>query len=141
MIHLQKKYVEKRHSDTGKIVNCSLCFGLLLSLSTHFRQNKDKFIKINLPARGDIGTAGFGAALEQSLPILLGGFNPDGLGRDEGRVASDFLTDAVVLVTDAASEDTDDSGAGGASSSSSLVSCISLIFLSLSHFKTLHTFC
>lgn len=63
-----------------------------------------------------MGTAGFGAALEQSRPILLGGFNPDGLGSDEGLIASDFLTDAVVLVTEAASDDADD-GAGGTSAS------------------------
>lgn len=31
-----------------------------------------------------MGTAGLGAALEHSLPILLGGFRPDGLGRDDG---------------------------------------------------------
>lgn len=79
-----------------------------------------------------MGTAGFGAALAQSLPILLGGFSPDGLGSDEGLMASDFFTDAVVLVTDAASDDADDAGAG-ASVSSRFDSCVSLIF---NHFLT-----
>lgn len=46
---------------------------------------------MNSPVLGDIGTAGFGAELEHSLPILVGGFSPDGLGRDEGLVTAGFV--------------------------------------------------
>lgn len=38
----------------------------------------------NSPVLGEMGTAGFGAALEHSLPILVGGFRPEGFGRDDG---------------------------------------------------------
>lgn len=31
-----------------------------------------------------MGTAGFGAELEHSRPIFVGGFRPDGFGSDEG---------------------------------------------------------
>lgn len=38
----------------------------------------------NSPVLGEMGTAGLGAELEHSLPILVGGFRPDGFGRDDG---------------------------------------------------------
>lgn len=38
----------------------------------------------NLPVLGEMGTAGFGAELEHNLPILVGGFRPEGFGRDDG---------------------------------------------------------
>lgn len=36
-----------------------------------------------------MGTAGLGAELEHSLPILVGGLRPDGLGRDDGLTGSE----------------------------------------------------
>lgn len=44
----------------------------------------DKAKVANSPVLGEMGTAGFGAELEHSLPILVGGFRPDGFGRDDG---------------------------------------------------------
>lgn len=45
-----------------------------------------------------MGTAGFGAELEHNLPILDGGLRPDGLGRDEGLMASaGFGVEAAVM--------------------------------------------
>lgn len=41
------------------------------------------------PVRGEAGTAGLGAELEQSRPILEGGFSPDGLGSEVGRCGAD----------------------------------------------------
>lgn len=77
-----------------------------------------------------MGTAGLGAELEQSRPILEGGFKPDGLGRDDGLVESAGLVtvDVAVLASDAFSEDVDDGGAGGVAASGGRVSWVSLIF-------------
>lgn len=47
-----------------------------------------------------MGTAGFGAALEHSLPILFGGLRPDGLGKEDGLVESADLTDAGAVLWD-----------------------------------------
>lgn len=44
-----------------------------------------------------MGTAGLGALFEHSLPIFVGGFNPEGLGKAEG--LKDGASD-VVLVGD-----------------------------------------
>lgn len=89
---------------------------------------------------GEIGTAGFGAELEQSLPILVGGFKPDGFGKDDGLAESGFVA-VVVLTDDRFSEDAEDAGAGGAGVAdvtSDDASCTSLIFNSL--LKTLYNF-
>lgn len=86
------------------------------------------------PLLGEMGTAGLGAELEQSRPILEGGFKPDGLGKDVGLVESAGLVtvEVAVLATDALSDDVDDGGAGGvAAESGGRVSWISLILLSL----------
>lgn len=79
-----------------------------------------------------MGTAGLGAELEQSRPILEGGFKPDGLGKEVGLVESAGLVtgEVAVLASDAFSEDVDDGGAGGAvAESGGRVSWVSLIFL------------
>lgn len=81
-----------------------------------------------------MGTAGLGAELEQSRPILEGGFKPDGLGKEDGLVESAGLVtgEVAVLASDAFSEDVDDGGAGGAAAGSGAGSCwvswVSLIF-------------
>lgn len=80
-----------------------------------------------------MGTAGLGAELEHNRPILLGGFRPDGFGRDDGLVASDL----GVEVAGGAEGSEDDDGAGGdADPSVGTASCISLILFSL--FNTLN---
>lgn len=72
-----------------------------------------------------MGTAGLGAELEHSLPILLGGLRPDGLGSEEGRVEAEVVTD------DRVSDDEDTAGVGAAGDDADVfsggVSCTSLI--------------
>lgn len=46
---------------------------------------------------GDIGTAGFGVELEQSLPILDGGFKPEGFGKADGLTALEVLGVVTLL--------------------------------------------
>lgn len=75
-----------------------------------------------------MGIAGFGAKLEQSLPIFEGCFNPEGFGRDDGRMEFGLGMDEVLLVTDAASDEVED-GAGGGAEASGIASCVSLIII------------
>lgn len=83
---------------------------------------------MDLPVLGDTGTAGLGAAFEQSLPIFDGGFNPDGLENVVGLDDSDLgNVDAAVLTVDV-SEETDDGVVGFPTVSNSF---LSLIFDSL----------
>lgn len=77
-----------------------------------------------------MGTAGFGAELEQRRPIFDGSFNPEGFGREDGLVVSGLGMDEMVLVTDAASDDVEE-GAGG-TAASGVGSWVSLIFITLS---------
>lgn len=98
-------------------------------------------IKYYSPVLGEIGTAGLGAVLEQSLPILEGGFIPEGLGRADGLVLEVELavnvdvarfSDVVVIVD-------------GVVESGVTVSCASSILITLGtlyihHYKLLHVF-
>lgn len=71
-----------------------------------------------------MGTAGFGALLEHSLPIFVGGFRPDGFANVVGRKISDFgVLEGALLIVDAASDDVED-GAGCDSCSDSVLSSI-----------------
>lgn len=69
-----------------------------------------------------MGTAGFGAELEHSRPIFVGGFRPDGFGRDEGlgiACSEDFLEEAggvAVLVGSSATVGVVDVATAAASS-------------------------
>lgn len=56
-----------------------------------------------------MGTAGFGAELEHSLPILVGGFRPDGFGRDDGlgvACSEGFVVEAACVAVELASSAT-----------------------------------
>lgn len=83
-----------------------------------------------LPVLGEIGTAGFGVEFEHSLPILVGGFSPDGFGSDDGRIISDLCT-VTVLVDEMFSDDAEEAGAGGTPSNPSLTSLIFIFTLSI----------
>lgn len=82
----------------------------------------------NSPALGEMGTAGFGVELEHSLPILVGGFRPDGFGRDDGlgvacseglvegtAVAAEVLESSATRGVDAVADVTAIASSGGVS--------------------------
>lgn len=75
-----------------------------------------------------MGTAGFGAELEHSLPILVGGLSPEGFVKVVGLETSDRGTVDAVVLTEAASDDVDD-GAGGCGVASTGASTFSLILM------------
>lgn len=122
---------------SGKLLETSSSSASSKSDKCFLEESSLSFLNVSeeLPSvLGEMGTAGLGAELEQSRPILEGGFKPDGLGKEDGLVESAGLVtgEVAVLASDAFSEDVDDGGAGGAAAGSGAGSCwvswVSLIF-------------